>query len=156
MGLVVFGRGALAAHHARRAARISNVWMPGYVDGPDEMARSLASCDALFHGSAAETFGMAVAEALCARVPVVVPDVGGAGALYDRSCGERYRAGDPGAAAAALLELLARDPTVLRAGCRARAQTIPSLERHFTDLFATYARIASPVTAGVAEVRAVS
>jgi len=141
MGMVIFGRGALRGWYARLAARVPGVHLAGYVDGPDEMARSLASCDALLHGGAAETYGMAVAESICARVPVVVPDLGGANALFDPDCAERYAAGDANAAAAALLRLLARDPEAMRAACEVKATTIPSLEQHFARLFDTYARL---------------
>jgi alpha-1,6-mannosyltransferase len=141
MGLVVFGRGALRSWYARLAGRVDNVHMAGYVDGPDAMACSLASCDALLHGGAAETYGMAVAEAICARVPVVVPDVGGASALYNPSCAERYPAGDSTAAGAALLRLLARDPEALRRACEVQAKAIPTLDQHFGRLFETYAQL---------------
>ena len=48
-------------------------------------ATLLASADALVHGSASETFGMAPAEARACGVPVIVPDQGGAA---DHALGE--------------------------------------------------------------------
>jgi alpha-1,6-mannosyltransferase len=141
MGMVIFGRGALRAWYARGAARIPGVHLAGYIDGPEEMARALASCDALLHGGAAETYGMAVAESICARVPVVVPDRGGANALFDAACAERYAAGDASAAAAALLRLLGRDPAELRRACALKSEEIPTLDQHFARLFDAYARL---------------
>jgi alpha-1,6-mannosyltransferase len=156
LGLVVFGRGALERHHRRQAQRVPGAYFAGYVDEPRRMADLLASCDALLHGSAAETYGMAVAEALCAGVPVVVPDIGGAAALYQPACGERYHAGDAEDAAAALLRVLDRDPNALRRGCTAAASTIPSLEEHFARLFATYAELSSASDRGRVPLRAAS
>ncbi|MBK8237455.1 MAG: glycosyltransferase [Deltaproteobacteria bacterium] len=82
MGLVIFGRGALAPIYGAMAKRVPGVHMAGFVDTPERMSTALASADAFLHGGAAETYGMAVAESICAGVPVVVPDVGGANALY--------------------------------------------------------------------------
>lgn len=141
MGMVIFGRGALSPVYTAMAKRVPGVQMAGFVDTPERMATALASADALLHGGAAETYGMAVAESICAGVPVVVPDVGGAAALYGAPWAERYRAGDPDAAAAALLRLLDRDPVALRRACAGKATTIPSLEQHFANLFEVYAAL---------------
>jgi alpha-1,6-mannosyltransferase len=126
---------------ARRARAIPGVHVAGWVGAPDEMARVLASADALVHGSAAETYGMAVAESICAGVPVVVPDRGGAAALWGRAHGEQYRAGDVEACAQAIERLLRRDPIALRDGCRTAARSIASIDDHFDRLFELYARM---------------
>ncbi len=141
LGMVIFGRGTLHGWYARQAARVPGVHLAGYLDGPDQMAHALASCDVMLHGGAAETYGMAIAESICARVPVVVPDRGGASELYGPGYAERYRAGDAAEAAAALLRLLARDPAALRISCDSKAATIPTLDQHFGRLFDTYAAL---------------
>lgn len=156
MGLVIFGRGALRRYYAGVARRTPGVHLAGYVDGPAAMAAQLASCDALLHGGAAETYGMAVAEAICAGVPVVVPARGGAHALYEPGHAECYAPGDAAAASAALLRLLARDRDALRAACATKAATIPSLDQHFGRLFELYAELDRRGTERAPGLRAVS
>lgn len=141
LALAIFGRGSLARLVQLRARRIRGVHVAGWVGAPDEMARMLASADALVHGSGAETYGMAVAEAICAGVPVVVPDRGGAAALYGAGHGERYRTGDAESCAGAIELLLRRDPHELRRGCEIAARSIASLDDHFDGLFDLYARM---------------
>ncbi len=141
LALAIFGRGTMARLWARRARSIPGVHMAGWVARPDEMARALASADALVHGSAAETYGMAVAEAISAGVPVVVPDRGGAAALWGPAHGERYRAGDADACAQAIERLLRRDPAALRSGCEHAARSIASIDEHFDRLFDLYAHM---------------
>jgi alpha-1,6-mannosyltransferase len=142
LALVVFGRGSMARLVARRARAIPGVHVAGWVGDPDEMARVIASADALVHGGAAETYGMAVAESICAGVPVVVPDRGGAAALAGPAHAETYAAGDAASCAAAIERLLARDPVALRSGCEQAARSIASIDDHFDRLFELYARMA--------------
>jgi len=141
LALAIFGRGSMARLVARRARGLRGVHVAGWVGVPDQMARVLASADALVHGSAAETYGMAVAEAICAGVPVVVPDRGGAAALCGPGHGEQYRAGDAEGCAQAIERLLRRDPIALQAGCRTAARSIASIDDHFDGLFELYARM---------------
>jgi alpha-1,6-mannosyltransferase len=141
LALVVFGRGSMGRYWQRRARSLPGVHFAGWVGEPDGMARILASADALVHGGAAETFGMAVAEAISAGVPVIVPDIGGAAALWGRAHAERYRAGDADSCARAIERLLCRDPAALRRGCEAAARSIASLDEHFDRLFELYAQM---------------
>lgn len=66
-----------------------------------------ASC--LLHCAPREPFGMAVLESLAAGRPAVVPDAAGPAEIVDPSCGRLYPPEDAGAAADALVEILA-DP----------------------------------------------
>jgi alpha-1,6-mannosyltransferase len=141
LALAIFGRGSMARLWARRARAIPGVHLAGWVEQPNEMARVLASADALVHGSAAETYGMAVAEAIAASVPVVVPDLGGAAALWGHEHAERYRAGDADSCAQAIERLLRRDPAALRSGCEQAARSIASIDEHFDRLFELYAEM---------------
>lgn len=141
MGLVIFGRGALQGWYARKAARTKGVHMFGYAGDRESIATALASADAFLHGSAAETYGLVVAEAICSGLPVIVPDRGGAAALAGPAYASRYRSGDVDDCAAAILRLLARDPASLAAGCRTAARTIGTMDDHFTRLFSLYARL---------------
>lgn len=149
MALVVFGGGP--AESALReladrerdglAAAGSGILVAGHTSDRERVAAGLATADALLHGSAAETYGIAVAEALCSGLPVVAPDRGGAGALVDGACGELYVAGDEAACARALLALLDRDRDELARGCAAARERIRHLDQHFDDLFALYAEL---------------
>ena len=69
----------------------------------------MASADALIHGSAAETFGLVLAEALCSGTPLVVPDAGASATFAGPGYAETYRAGDAADGAAAILRLLSGD-----------------------------------------------
>ncbi|MAQ18529.1 MAG: glycosyl transferase family 1, partial [Sandaracinus sp.] len=109
---------------------------------PDELPDALASADALLHGSAAETYGLVVAEALVSGLPLVVPDRGGAADLAAPAYAETYPAGHPEAASRAIHRLLDRDPTELRAAALSGAQArVRSVDAHFDALFARYARL---------------
>jgi alpha-1,6-mannosyltransferase len=138
VALAIFGDGPL-----RRwidwQARGAPVHVHGFVTDRARLARALASADALLHGSAAETYGLVVAEALCAGLPLVVPDRGGASDLARPAHAETYRAGDAAACAAAIQRLLARVPPRLHAAARQAAdELVASTEQHFTRLFRTY------------------
>jgi alpha-1,6-mannosyltransferase len=141
LALVVFGRGSMARLVAWRGRGIPGVHVAGWVGAADDMARMLASADALVHGSGAETYGMAVAEAICAGVPVIVPDRGGAAALWGPGHGEQYSTGDAESCAQAIERLFARDPAALRRGCEIAASSIASIDDHFDRLFALYGRM---------------
>lgn len=142
MGLVIFGRGALQGWYGRKAARTQNVHLHGYVSQRDLVSRALASSDGFLHGSAAETYGLVVAEAICSGVPVIVPDRGGAAALAGPDYAARYRAADADDCADAIVRLLARDRRSLAAGCRAAARKIGTMDEHFANLFGLYAELA--------------
>jgi len=141
VALVMYGDGPLAAWSAMRARGLP-VHMAGLTRDRELLSRVLASADALLHGSSAETFGLVVAEALCAGLPLVVPNSGGAAELARPAYSETYAAGDAEACAAAVDRLLARDPAQLKRACREAAQTsVLSQTDHFTRLFATYAEL---------------
>jgi alpha-1,6-mannosyltransferase len=152
MGLVIFGRGALEGWYGRKAARTPGVHLHGYVSERDILSKALASADGFLHGSAAETYGLVVAEAICSGVPVIVPDRGGAAALAGPEYAARYRAGDPNDAAEAILRLLARDPARLAAGCRAASKHIGTMDEHFHQLFDLYAQMSGRARDRVAPV----
>ncbi len=141
MGLVLFGRGAMERSIKRQIARTPGVHLAGYVGSREAMATAMASADALLHGSAAETYGLVVAEAVCSGVPVIVPDRGGAGALAGPGYAETYAAGDAGSCSRATLRLLARDRGHLGMACAAAARRIGTMDGHFDRLFALYAEM---------------
>ena len=141
MGLVIFGRGALQKYYAHKAEKTPGVHLHGYVSERDFVSRALASSDAFLHGSAAETYGLVVAEAVCSGVPVIVPDRGGAAALAGPDYSARYRAGNSSDCSEAILRLLARDPSQLARGCAAATGNIGTMDGHFYRLFELYGRM---------------
>ena len=142
MGLVIYGDGPLRRWVRRRARQIPGVYLAGYTRGREELANALASADAMFHGSAAETYGIVVAEAICSGLPIVVPDVGGAADLAGTSYSEVYPAGEVRAAVRALLLLLERPRKELLQGCaKAAEQKVWTMDEHFVRLFALYERL---------------
>jgi alpha-1,6-mannosyltransferase len=139
VGLVIFGDGPLRPLVERWAARAPGVHLAGFVSDRAELAAALASADALLHGSSAETYGIAVAEALRAGLPVIVPERGGAAELADASCAEFYRAGDVAACRAAIEAMIARLGEPLRRAAAAHAaRSLRGPDQHFRELFALY------------------
>lgn len=142
MGLLLLGDGPTRRLVEARAARIPGVHVAGFVDDRGLLVRTLASADGLLHGSAAETFGFAIAEAVYAGCPVIVPDRGGAAELAQPEYAERYRSGDPVEAAAAIDRLLSRDRELLRKQClQVGRGRIHSVQEHFDQLFAHYGKL---------------
>lgn len=145
-GLVLFGDGPLRPWIERQVARTEGVHLAGYTQDLTLLPRAYASADLFLHGSAAETYGLVVAEALCSGLPLVVPARGGAADLADPAWAATYAPGDAEGAARAVHELLARPRAALRAaaaeGGRARVQT---MDDHFTQLFEHYAGLISSV-----------
>lgn len=138
LGLAIVGHGLAEASVKRAAARAGAVAMLGDVEDRAALARIYASADLFVHGSAAETYGLAVAEAIASGLTVVAPAGGGAGDLARGGRSKLYRPGDSTDAARAILEAL--DEATEAPGAPAPG----SLDEHFTALFALYERLAEP------------
>lgn len=93
----------------------------GYLDSRTEIAERLAEADIALSVCPAETFGLAVLEALACGTPVVTANRGGAHELADAGSGE---AGEPTASgiADAVLRLAARPTDHVRHSARERAE----------------------------------
>lgn len=86
----------------RAAASHPNVTFVGFTD---RVSQELASADALLHLCPAEPFGLVLLEGMAARLPLVVPDRGGAGGVVPPGAGLHFRADDPDDLAAQLRRL---------------------------------------------------
>ncbi len=140
IGLYIVGDGLTHAQVRARAAKARHVHVAGRIDDRQLLSRMLASADALLHGSAAETFGFVVAEAMSSATPLIVPSAGGAGELAAPDYSETYSPGDPNRAAQAILRLLARDRTELSGAVLAAAKSrVGTTASHFEKLFELYA-----------------
>lgn len=149
-GLFLIGHGPIRAWVEGRAAKAPGVFLSGPIWERQRLAQCLASADVFLHGGAAETYGLAVAEALASGLPLIVPALGGASDLAGPSYAETYPAGDARACAEAIRRLLSRDREALRLGAaRDGARKLRSPDAHFRDLFALYAglpkRAAAPL-----------
>jgi alpha-1,6-mannosyltransferase len=142
IGLYIAGDGFLRAWVERWALNAQNVYVAGQINDPEQLATMMASADALIHGSAAETFGLVLAEALCSGTPLIVPDAGASATFAGPGYAETYRAGDAADGAAAILRLLAGDrKEQSRAALAAADARVFNVEQHFEKLFEIYGRI---------------
>jgi alpha-1,6-mannosyltransferase len=143
--LVLFGDGPeRAAIEGRARSMGGDVRLMGFVRDRAALAAALASADVLVHGGPYETFGFAVAEAMSAGLPVVVPDAGGAGEHADVASSERYPSGDSDACADAIVRLLGRleaDPEGMRAHAARASGRLPTVREQFERTYEAYAHL---------------
>ncbi len=147
--LVVAGTGTLRPSLGRLADELGvsgSVCFAGRVDDTD---RLLADASVLLAPAPAEPFGLSVVEAMAHGVPVVAAD----GGAHRETLGEDgllFPAGDPDAAAAALVTL--SDDLGLRrsrgAGLRRRQQERFSLARHVDQLESLYREVVAEARGG--------
>lgn len=105
----------------QRIAADAPVTFHGFVDGRAELAKRFAGADVSLSVCPAETFGLAVLEALACGTPVVTANRGGASELVDHSAGANG-APDPASLADAVESLVPRLGPGLRAGARTTAE----------------------------------
>jgi alpha-1,6-mannosyltransferase len=131
VGLILAGDGRDRARVLRQIDGNPHIQLLSPITDRLELARLMASCDALIHGCEAETFSMVAAEAVASGLPIIVPDRGGAAdhALPDK--GLLYAATDAASAADAIRTFI--DARAPRPAPRAR-----TMARHFDELFALY------------------
>jgi len=140
IGLVICGAGLKRAGVWEAAAKAGHVHVTGRV--PHEaLARILASADGLVHGSAAETFGLAIAEGIASGCPIIVPDAGGAFDLARPGFAEIYKTADHDSAVDALRRFLSRDHEAMRQAAIEAKLTTP--HGHFERLFGIYRELAA-------------
>jgi len=124
--LNVFGTGP-NVDELRALAGDSPVFFHGYLDSRAALASAYREADIAMSVCPAETFGLAVLEALACGTPVVTADRGGARELVDASCAE-WASPDPVFLADAVIrmaERVTRHEETLRRAARACAERYP-------------------------------
>ena len=142
VGLLLVGDGPRRAQLELLAERAGNAFVLGPLADRSELARLLASADALVHGCEAETFCMVAAEARASGVPLIVPDRGAAADQLVPGAGGTYRSGNERALADAIQHLVDGGLEVQRLRAVAHGD-VRTMDEHFEQLFARYAQLRS-------------
>ncbi|MCH4893939.1 MULTISPECIES: glycosyltransferase [unclassified Sphingomonas] len=138
VGLIQIGAGVDSRVVQRRVAGSPHIKLFRPVYDRQRLARIMASCDALIHGSDAEPFGLVGLEAIASGLPLIAPDEGGFAELADPLFAETYRARDARSAAAAIRRLFTREPRILRAAARHAAGQVRTDRDHAIALIDYY------------------
>lgn len=139
VGLVLLGQGVDTERMEKRIAGSPHIRLFRPVYDRERLARIMASCDALIHGSEAEPFGLVASEAMASGLPLIVPDTGGCAEVADPHCAELYTARDPKSCADAIARMQAREPALLRRAAVVAAGQVRTDREHTVDLMAYYA-----------------
>jgi alpha-1,6-mannosyltransferase len=118
--LDVYGEGPMLTE-LRTLAGAAPVRFHGHLGDRRLLARRIGEADIALSCCPAETFGLAVLEALACGTPVVTADVGGAQELVDAASGA-WAEPEPDALADAVRRLARRPTAERRAAARARAE----------------------------------
>ena len=141
IGMVLVGDGSKRQRLEMLAAQYPNLAVLPPVTDRSELARLIASSDALVHGCEAETFCLVAAEARASGVPLIVPDRGGAIDQLVEGAGTSYASGRERSLQDAIERFVARGPELQRAAA-VRASHPRTMDEHFADLFARYEALA--------------
>ncbi len=146
MGLIIFGGGPIKKWIEFKAKGVNHLKLMGFTSNRTELAEIMASSDYFVHGSAAETFGLVLAEAICSGLPIVVPDSGGGIDMADPDYAEIYETGNSESLAEALLKITRRDRNELTESCvKASKNSIRTVDEHFDHLFSFYEKLLNNV-----------
>src|SRR5436309_3617206 len=127
VGMLLVGDGSKRVRLDVLAERIGSVAVLPRISDRDELARLIASADALVHGCEAETFCLVAAEARASGLPLIVPDRGAAGDQLVPNVGALYRAGSEISLQRALERFINRGPELQRAAA-ARASDVRTMD----------------------------
>ncbi|NMN03574.1 MULTISPECIES: glycosyltransferase [unclassified Novosphingobium] len=137
VGLVLAGQGRERKAIERRIGGNPHIRVLAPITKRHELARVMASTDALLHGCEAETFCMVAAEARASGLPLIAPDQGGASDQARASGGWIYESANAAAATEAVAQYcLARESGL--DGPRADLPPPRTMDDHFRELFASY------------------
>ena len=137
VGMLLVGDGSKRFGLELLANRSPRVALLPPITDREELARLMASADALVHGCEAETFCMVAAEARTSGVPLIVPDRGAAGSQLVSGAGTLFRAGSQISLERAICRFLDHGPEFQRAAATRESRT-RTMDEHFADLFAHY------------------
>jgi alpha-1,6-mannosyltransferase len=137
VGMLLIGDGSKRSKLELLAERIGSVAVLPAIRDRDELARLLASADAMVHGCEAETFCLVAAEARASGVPMIVPDRGAAIDQLVAGAGGSFRSASQPSLANAILRFIDRGPELQRAAA-VRSSHGRTMDEHFGDLFARY------------------
>ena len=138
VGLILLGAGVETRNLEKRLAGSPHIRLFRPVYDRERLARIMASCDALIHGSEGEPFGLVASEAIAAGLPLIVPDSGGCAEVADPLSSEKYTARDAAAGAQAIARLFAREPAMLRRAAVTAAGRVRSDREHTVELMDYY------------------
>jgi alpha-1,6-mannosyltransferase len=141
VGLLLVGDGRKRQTLEMLGERLPNVAVMPKVTDRHELARLMASADALVHGCEAETFCMVAAEARASGIPLIVPDRGAAVDQLVRGGGAVYRSANERSLQRAIERFIDRGPELQRAAA-VRGSRVRSMDEHFAELFERYEQIA--------------
>jgi alpha-1,6-mannosyltransferase len=139
-GFVLAGDGPGRGRLERLADRIGGIAVLPCIRDRGELARLLASADALVHGCEAETFCMAAAEARASGVPLIVPDRGAALDQVVLGAGAVYRSGSERSLAEAIAAFSANGRELQRARAVQNCSAV-TMDEHFEQLFSRYSQL---------------
>jgi alpha-1,6-mannosyltransferase len=140
VGLILVGDGPRRRRLEGLASQTPHVAVLPTIRDRSDLARLLASADALVHGCEAETFCMVAAEARASGLPLIVPDRGAARDQLVPGAGAIYHSGSERSLITAIDAFAGKGRELQRARavqhCSAR-----TMDEHFEQLFARYAEI---------------
>ena len=138
----------------RQGRLAANVTLLPYRRDGIELARWLASADALVHAGTRETFGLVILEAMACGRPVVAARAGAVPELVDERVGVLAEPENADSLAGAIATLYERDPAVLGANARARVLRRFTWQGTFQGQMAVYrALLAGHCAAAVGQAR---
>jgi alpha-1,6-mannosyltransferase len=151
VGLLLIGDGPKRSKLELLADRTRTAMVLPRITDRDELARLLASADALVHGCEAETFCLVAAEARASGTPMIVPDRGAAIDQLVPGAGMVYRGASEVSLERAIRRFIRRGPELQRAAA-VRSRLTRTMDEHFADLFARYQELAPRHSVQVARI----
>ncbi|HEX6784300.1 MAG TPA: glycosyltransferase [Sphingomicrobium sp.] len=141
VGMLLVGEGRKQARLELLAERRGHVAILPRINDRGELARLIASADALVHGCEAETFCMVAAEARASGLPLIVPDRGAAVDQLASGAGTTYSSASEVSLERAIGRFIERGPELQRAAA-IRSVRVRTMDEHFAELFARYMDLA--------------
>ena len=142
VGLILIGDGRSRRALVAQASGCPHVIVGDAIRDRDALAALMASADAVVHGCEAETFCMVAAEARASGTPVIVPDRGGAADHATNASSVRYAAASGDALRDAIMAF-SHQRIAPRAGIL--QHHVRLMDEHFSDLFALYEDLRTPL-----------